>query len=130
MNRIYIDPIHIQVSDTVAVPVQVEGFQGVSAVSLEINYDEEKLEWISFYRDLVPEIFVSHYSPGKLRASWTGSSINLSDGGYLFTLNFSPKSIGLTQIDFEIVSPRLCEIASYDAQVIDFEFVGCEFNLH
>lgn len=108
-----------------SVPVIVENFSQISAVSLEVVFNSScmRLESIS---SVSPKLEYNQYVPGKVRILWSGTPKSIPDGHELFHLNFNSTLESITGIEF---TQELCELASWDGVVIETQFIGCEVSI-
>jgi hypothetical protein len=117
-----------RVGESIAVPIQVNRFNNIGAVSLIVTYDPEVLRFASGAetRALISGAPRENFSanvvePGELRVSWfdlTGSSpINIRDGT-LLTITFHRYAGGESAISFAEGS----EISTIEADPVGARF--------
>ena len=104
--------------DTVVVPISATGANGVAAISLALNYDQQALTYVGF-GNLSAQIGSSlliNASGGKVLASWfSTSAINLNQG-LLFEARFVVN--GSSALTWDLAVPGNCEIADINGDTI------------
>lgn len=72
------------------VDISVQDFNNVGAISLELNYDINKLDYVSFTPNAaISSALLTEYIPGQLRISWiSNTGVTLNDDEVLLSLNF------------------------------------------
>ena len=108
----------------VEVPVKVEEFINIGAITLEITYNINSLryEGIDASTNGHFRVFSNELEPGFIRIVWFGSGQTLDDNSILFSINFTTLLAGITNLSFSIDKPGLCEIANWEADILPFTF--------
>lgn len=111
----------------VSVPINVNGFLNIGAVTLEMSYDTSKVTYLNFTNAaLTGNLIVNSNSPsgqllGKVLVSWFSLSASNLGSGLLMNLNFQvPGSATFSgmPIEFNLTSPGQCELADANGDVI------------
>lgn len=111
----------------VSVPIQVNGFLNVGAVTLEMSYDTTKITYLNFSNAaLTGNLIVNHISPGgqllgKVLVSWFSLSSSNIGSGLLMNLNFqvpANATFTTTPIAFNLATPGQCELADGNGDVL------------
>jgi hypothetical protein len=109
-------PVTPTVCGTYDFDVKVTGFTNVGAISLVLNYDITKLDYISFTQNTLfsSGIVLQENTPGELRMSYfSNTGVTLPDDDVLLTLKFNllPSASGIpTNLTWSTVSGE-CEYA-------------------
>lgn len=124
MQRIYISPqTFTGLNTTIDVPVLVEDFSNIGAISLELYFNKDILQFESLENTQnIIKCNYGEYSPGFIRVAWVGNGKNLDNYTSLFQLRFKTLQASVTSIGFTTQAPRLCEIADAQAEVLPFTF--------
>lgn len=113
--------------NTVAVPINVNGFLNVGAVTMEIGYDTTKVTFLGFSNAaLTGNLIVNATSPtnqllGKVLVSWFSLSSSNIGTGLLMNLNFqvpANATFSSTPLTFNLATPGQCELADGNGDVI------------
>jgi len=111
----------------VSVPINVNGFLNIGAVTLEMAYDTTKVTYLNFSNAaLTGNLIVNSTSPtgqplGKVLVSWFSLSSSNIGSGLLMNLNFqvpANATFTTTPITFNLSTPGQCELADGNGDVI------------
>ncbi|MBM3410619.1 MAG: T9SS type A sorting domain-containing protein [Bacteroidetes bacterium] len=111
----------------VSVPINVNGFLNIGAVTLEMSYDTSKVTYLNFTNAaLTGNLIVNSTSPsgqllGKVLVSWFSLSASNLGSGLLMNLNFQvpgSATFSSTPIEFNLTTPGQCELADANGDVI------------
>jgi hypothetical protein len=125
MKRISIPSLDFSgLNRIVEIPVRVEEFTNIGAVTLEITYNTNFLRYESIDNSTNGHFRVTYNEPepGCIRIVFFGSSQTLDDNSILFTINFTTILSGVTNLSFSTNKPGFCEIADFEAEVLPFTF--------
>jgi len=112
--------------NTVAVPINVNGFLNVGAVTMEIGYDTTKLTYLGFSNaaltgNLIVNAGTTGQLLGKVLVSWFSLSSSNIGTGLLMNLNFqvpANATFSSTPLTFNVATPGQCELADGNGDVI------------
>ena len=112
------------VGDTVTVPISVQNFNNVGAVSLELNYDSSALTFVDFNNSglLTGTLIVNNPSPagirsGKVLVSWFSLTSSNIGNGLLMNLRF--KANATSSLNWNLAVVGQCELADENGEVIN-----------
>jgi hypothetical protein len=130
MQRIYISPqTFTGLNTTIDLPVSVEDFSNIGAISLELYYNKDILQFESLENTQnTIRCDYNEYTPGFIRVSYTGNGQSISDGS-IFLLKFKALQASVTSVGFTTQTPGLCEIADAGAEVLPFTFENGQITI-
>jgi hypothetical protein len=115
-------PVMTGTPGEITIPVTVKGFNNVSAVSLSIQYDPEKLTYKTG-QTLNYTLAFGSYETGVIRIGGCDTqNTNLKDGTVICDLVFDYQG-GETDLTF-ITEDGQCELSDPDGKVLDCQFIN------
>lgn len=108
-------PTPICEGNDVFVPIIVENFEDVGALSLTLNYDKNALEYVDFTTKYGSLPFtIDGDSAGVIKAGGFGTvAYQIPDMDTLFLIQFTSKGLGTT-MKWDTVNPVACEYVSFE----------------
>jgi hypothetical protein len=111
------------ISSVVSVPITVQNFTNVSAVSLDLNYNAAALTYTGFDNSaLTGTLIVNNPSvggvpQGRVLVSWFSLTPANIGSGLLMNLTFTVN--GSSTVNWNLAVPGQCELADGDGEVIE-----------
>ena len=126
-----LDPIEIAYG-VYDLPVMIENFNSIGAISLTLNFIPEFIEYISVdINPILSGALSNVIDDRQLRIGWYGDEVSLSDKEILFTMRFRvlPTTAETTYFKWSTTSGN-CEYASYGGEIIyDSTFIDLYWGL-
>lgn len=108
----------------ITVPVTVTGFNNIGSITLSLDYDTSKLQYISYTRNPQLSGFFSvgdnNLGNGKRRLilGWFGNGLSLASGSYIVKYNFRYVS-GEAQLEWYDAGGQFCEYTNASGTILN-----------
>lgn len=111
--------LRAEVVTSVTVPLTVDSFTDINAISLVIDYSESALTFTRLENQADGITFIENAANGSLRMAWAGfSPVSIADGGTLVDLVFEFNN-GTSELLFD---EEQCELNDSDGNPVDVAY--------
>lgn len=117
-------------NNTVIVPIYAENIFDMAAISLTLNYDTNKLEYIGYqnlhadFQKIFGNVFINDID-SEIKFSWFGLYYYANFGsGRIVEYIFTKKDVGITNLEWVLVPGDDCEYMDKDNNIINGDYIN------